>query len=89
VSGYGFAGPSGAEVAALVTERAASKQELFQESVAQLGAAFRAPDYPGPDGYARLKHPDLRPGDEEFERTPNAAYAIVSEVIEILTKNLW
>ncbi len=81
--------PSGAEVAALVTERPAFKQELFQESVAQLHAAFRAPDYPGPDGYAREKHPDLQPGDEEYEQARNAAYTVVSEVIEILKKHLW
>jgi hypothetical protein len=63
------------EVAALVTERPAFKQELFQESVAHLHAVFRAQDYPGPGGYAREKHPDLRPGDEEYERARNAAYA--------------
>lgn len=81
--------PSGAEVAALVTERTAFKRELFQESVAQLHAAFRAPDYPGPDGYAREKHPDLEPGDEEYEQARNAAYAVVSEVVGILKKHLW
>jgi hypothetical protein len=81
--------PSGAAVAALVTERPAFKRELFQESVAQLHAAFRAPDYPGPDGYAREKHPDLQPGDEEYEQARNAAYTVVSEVIEILKKQLW
>jgi hypothetical protein len=80
--------PSGAEVAALVTERPAFNQELFQESVAQLHAAFRAPDYPGPDGYAREEHPDLQPGDEEYEQARNAAYTVVSEVIEILKKHL-
>jgi len=80
---------SGAEVAALVTERPAFNQELFQESVAQLHAAFRAPDYPGPDGYAREEHPDLQPGDEEYEQARNAAYTVVSEVIEILKKHLW
>jgi hypothetical protein len=81
--------PSGTEVAALVTKRPAFKQELFQESVAQLHAAFRAPDYPGPDGYAREKHPDLQPGDDEYEQARNAAYTVVSEVIEILKKQLW
>jgi hypothetical protein len=81
--------PSGAEVAALVTERPAFNHELFQESVAQLHAAFRAPDYPGPDGYAREKHPDLQPGDEEYEQARNGAYTVVSEVIEILKKHLW
>jgi hypothetical protein len=81
--------PSGTEVATLVTERIAFKQELFQESVAQLHAAFRAPDYPGPDGYAHEKHPDLRPCDEEYEQARNAAYAAVSEVVEILKKQLW
>jgi hypothetical protein len=81
--------PSGAEVAALVTERPAFKQELFQESVAQLRAAFRAPDYPGPDGYAREKHPNLQPSDEEYELARNAAYTVVWEVVEILEKHLW
>ncbi len=81
--------PSGAEVSALVTERPAFKQELFQESVAQLHAAFRAPDYPGPDGYAREKHPDLQPGDEEYEQARNAAYVVVSEVVGILKAQLW
>jgi hypothetical protein len=74
--------PSGAEVAALVTERPAFKQELFQESVAQLHAAFRAPDYPGPDGYAREKHPDLQPGNDEYEQARNAAYTVATEVTE-------
>lgn len=81
--------PSAAEVAALVTKRLAFRQDLFQESVAQLNAAFRAPDYPGADGYAREKHPDLQPGDEEYEQARNAAYAVVSEVVEILKKQLW
>ncbi len=81
--------PSGAEVAALVTERPAFKQDLFQESVAQLHAAFRAPDYPGPDGYAREKHPDLQPGNDEYEQARNAAYTVVSEVVEILKQRLW
>jgi hypothetical protein len=80
---------SGAEVAALVTERPAFKQGLFQESVAQLHAAFRAPDYPGPDGYAREKNPDLQPGDEEYELARNAAYTVVWEIVEILEKHLW
>lgn len=81
--------PSSAEVAVLVTKRPAFKQELFQESVAQLHAAFRAPDYPGADGYAREKHPDLQPGDEEYEQARNAAYAVVSGVVEILKEQLW
>jgi hypothetical protein len=81
--------PSGAEAAALVTERPAFKQDLFQESTAQLHAAFRSPDYPGPDGYARERHPDLQPGDEEYEQARNAAYTVVSEVVEILEQRLW
>jgi hypothetical protein len=81
--------PSGAEVATLIANRPAFKQEVFQESVAQLHAAFRAPDYPGPDGYAREKHPDLQPGDEEYERARNAAYVVVSEVLGILKAQLW
>lgn len=81
--------PSGAEVATLVTERPAFKQGLFQESVAQLNAAFRAPDYPGPDGYAREKHPDFQPGDEAYEQARNTAYTVVSEVLGILKAQLW
>ncbi len=81
--------PSGMDVAALVTERPTFKHSLFQESVAQLHAAFRAPDYPGPDGYAREKHPDLQPGNEEYEQARNAAYTVVSEVVEILRRYLW
>jgi hypothetical protein len=81
--------PSGAEVAALIADRPAFKQELFQESVAQLHAAFRAADYSGPDGYAREKHPDLQPGDEEYERARNAAYVVVSEILGILKAQLW
>jgi hypothetical protein len=81
--------PSGMDVAALVTERPAFKHSLFQESVAQLHAAFRAPDYPGPDGYAREKHPDLQPGNEEYEQARNAAYTVVAEVIEIIRRSLW
>jgi hypothetical protein len=46
-------------------------------------------DYPGPDGYAREKHPDLQPGNEEYEQARNAAYTVVSEVIEILKQRLW
>ena len=83
------AGPSGTEVATLIADRPAFKQELFQESVAQLHAAFRAPDYPGPDGYAREKHPNLQPGDEEYEQARNAAYVVVSEVVGILKAQLW
>lgn len=81
--------PSGTEVATLIADRPAFKQELFQESLAQLHAAFRAPDYPGPDGYAREKHPDLQPGDEEYERARNAAYVVVSEILGILKAQLW
>ncbi len=83
------AGRSSTEVAALITDRPAFKWEIFQESVAQLGAAFRAPDYPGADGYAREMHPDLQPNDEEYEQARNAAYAAVSEVVEILKERLW
>ncbi len=81
--------PSSTEVATLVTERPAFKQALFQESVAQLHAAFRAPDYPGPDGYAQERYPDLRPDDEEYEQARNAAYVVVSEVVGILKEQLW
>jgi hypothetical protein len=79
--------PSGTEMATLVTERPAFKEKLFQESVAQLHAAFRAPDYP--DQTATPAKPDLHPGNDEHEQARNAAYTVVSEVIGTLKKHLW
>ncbi len=81
--------PSAAEVAALIIEQPAFKHPLFPESVAQLDAAFRAPDYAGPDGYAREAHHDLRPGDDEFDQARNTAYAVVSDVLTRLKARLW
>jgi hypothetical protein len=82
-------GASSEDVAQLVIERPAFKEELFQESVALLQEAFRARDYPGPDGYASETHPDLAPGDDDYELARNRAYQRVSEIVEILKKNLW
>lgn len=77
------------EVAGLVTERPAFKDAVFQESVAQIEASFGAPDYVGPDGYAREKHPDRTPGDDVYEQARNSAYHAVSSVIAILKERLW
>lgn len=81
--------PSPEEVAELVIKRPAFKATLFPESVALLQAAFRAPDYPGPSGYAYEKHSDLEVGNEVFERSRNRAYLAVSRVVKILKRNLW
>lgn len=78
-----------ARVARLVTERAAFKDPYFQESVALLRKAFRAPDYPGPTGYAREMNPGAEPGESPFEADRNAAYLAVSDLIEILLAKLW
>ncbi|HEX7290117.1 MAG TPA: hypothetical protein VF250_03225 [Conexibacter sp.] len=77
------------DVAELVLTRPAFAHPLFQESVALLQRAFRAPDYPGPDGYARELHPHLEAGDELYELARNAAYASVAAVIELLVPRLW
>jgi hypothetical protein len=79
--------PSPQEVAQLVLERRAFSDPLFQETVAQLQAAFKEPDYPGPDGYAREQQ--LEPGSHEFDHARNSAYLAVSRVIEILKGQLW
>lgn len=76
-------------LARLVTERAAFKDPYFQESVALLKKAFRAPDYPGPTGYAREMNPDAEPGEGPFEADRNAAYLAVSDLIEVLLAKLW
>ena len=73
----------------LVEERAAFKDPYFQESVALLKKAFRAPDYPGPTGYAREMNPDAEPGEDAFEADRNAAYLAVSNLIELLLVKLW
>jgi hypothetical protein len=84
------AGATADDVAELVITRAAFKNELFPESVAQLEAAFRAPDYPGPNGYAReLLSGDYQTGDPEYEQARNEAYLRVSQVVERLKQNLW
>lgn len=83
------AGPTPEHIAKLVTERKGFTDELFPESVAELQRAFRAPDYPGPDGYARELLPGRGPDDEEFERARNRAYLASSQVIEELRKRLW
>lgn len=77
------------EVAQLVRERPSFFDSLFQESVAQLQAAFKEPDYPGPHGYAREKNPQLAPGDQAFDEDANAAFLAVSAVIKDLKDHLW
>jgi hypothetical protein len=81
--------PTAAEVAGLVTARPGFKHELFPECVHELEQAFRAPEYHGPSGYAKEKFPGRAPGDDDYERARNAAYAATAQVIEILKKNLW
>ena len=83
------AGSSPEEVAGLVTSRPAFRDPYFQESVAKLESAFRAPDYVGPDGYARERNRHLSPGDAVYDTDRNAAYAAVSRVVQRLRDELW
>jgi hypothetical protein len=78
-----------AEVARLVIERPSFKDDLFTESVAQLRDAFKEPDYPGPNGYAVETYPDLPPGEGEYDRARNAAFAAVAPVLDTLRASLW
>lgn len=73
----------------LVLRRPAFEHPLFQESVQQLGSAFQEPDYQGPSGYAAEMHPDLAPGDREFELARNRAFSAVSRVTKILRAELF
>lgn len=77
------------DVAQLIIDRPCFSDELFPESIALLRRAFRAPDYPGPTGYAAEAHPDLEPGDDGYELARNLAYSKVSEVLALLKANLW
>jgi hypothetical protein len=83
------AASSAEEVAAVVTARPRFEDPYFQESVAKLESAFRAPDYVGPSGYARERTPNLSPGDGAYDSDCNAAYAIVSGVVRRLRDGLW
>lgn len=81
--------PTAEEVAQLLIERPAFRDSYFQESVAKLDEAFKAPNYVGPDGYARESNPGLSPGDDVFERDRNLAWQVVSSVIGLLRESLW
>lgn len=83
------AGASAEEVADLVTARPAFKDPYFQESVAKLEAAFRAPDYVGPDGYARERFRTQGPGDSAYDAARNTAFLRVSQVVSLLRERLW
>ncbi len=83
------AAPSPEEVVRLVVDRPAFKDPYFQESVAKLEAAFRAPDYVGPSGYAKERNPSLGPGDRAYDTDRNSAYATVSAVVRGLRDELW
>lgn len=83
------AGDSPEAVAAWVTECPAFRSEYFQESVDKLQKAFKEVTYPGPSGYAREMNPDLKPGDDAYDRDRNAAYLRVAKVVEILRAHLW
>lgn len=83
------AAETAADVAALVLGRASFTHDLFPESVAELQHAFKERDYPGPSGYAKEKHPNQDPGDEDYETARNEAYLVMSELIAILKDRLW
>lgn len=77
------------DVAELVTSREAYHEDLFQESVAQLLAAYRDRDYPGPTGYAAELHDGLGEGDEPYEAARNEAFAATAPVLELLRQGLF
>ncbi|HEY2056083.1 MAG TPA: nucleotidyl transferase AbiEii/AbiGii toxin family protein [Solirubrobacterales bacterium] len=83
------AAPDPDVVARLVTERDAFRNEYFQESVALLMRAFRAPDYPGPSGFANEENRGADPSDAAFAEARNLAYAAVSPVLDRLRDALW
>jgi hypothetical protein len=83
------AASSAEEAAKIVIDRTAFADELFPESVHQIRAAFSERDYPGPSGYASETHPDLRAGDDDYERARNEAFARVAAVAELLSEKLW
>jgi hypothetical protein len=77
------------EVAEIVIERPTFRDESFPEAVAELRRAFKSPDAPGPHGYAAETCVELKPGDDEYDRARNEAYAAVSAVVEELAARLW
>lgn len=77
------------DVAQLVLDRPAFADPYFQESVAKLAKAFRAPTYVGPSGYAQERNPNRGPGDSAFDEDRNRSFVAVSAVIEVLRANLW
>jgi len=83
------AAPTFDQVARLVTDRPAFKDEYFPQSVAILQKAFKSPEHPGPSGYARETNPRLGPGDDAYEQDRNTAYRAVSEVVRLLHRDLW
>ena len=76
-------------MAQIVIARPAYRYDLFPEAVAELQRAFKSPDAPGPHGYATEMHPNLEPGDREYDLARNTAFATVSAVVEELRKSLW
>ncbi len=93
--GYGVtwwclkAANSPTEVAELVIERPAFRDDLFPEAVAELRRAFKNPDAPGPHGYAAETCQDLKSGDDDYDRARNEAYSSVSAVVDELAARLW
>ncbi len=77
------------EVAELVIARPAYKHDDFQEAVYLLKRTYKAPDYPGPMGYAAELFPELASGDDDFDQAANAAFAATSHVIELLHESLF
>jgi hypothetical protein len=76
-------------VARQVTERDAFRDEYFPECVAMLTRAFRAPDYPGPSGFASEEYPERGSRDADYAEARNLAFSAVSAVLERLRDALW
>jgi hypothetical protein len=75
-------------VADLVISRPQFAHAFVPEAVSMLKRAFRAPDYPGPTGYATETYPDLDRDDEVWQLARNEAFARVAAVLDLLHANL-
>lgn len=83
------AGASAEAVAELVINRPAFRDELFQESVAELASAFKSPEHHGPRGYGSEVEPEATRDVEAHARACNEAYLRVSGVIAALRARLF
>jgi hypothetical protein len=77
------------EFGELVVARPVFRDPAFAERVAQLDSVFKSPEHIGPEGYASERHPQVGPGDREYDQARNECYAAVNRVVEVLKARLW